>query len=79
MPTSESTPALAVEMRRVISDPAIRTAGFRVPIRSVILGRRFAFSGTQHDLPLRLFRRDCGRWTGLVHETVVLDGSGRGA
>ena len=24
---------------------------------SIILGRRFAFSGTQHDLPLRLFRR----------------------
>ena len=49
----------------MISDPANPYRGFRVPIRSVILGRPFAFSGTQHDLPLRLFRRDCGRWIGL--------------
>jgi hypothetical protein len=45
-----------------------------VPIASEILGRRFAFSGTQYDLPLRLFRRDSGRWVGLVHETVELRG-----
>jgi hypothetical protein len=45
-----------------------------VPIASEILGRRFAFSGTQSDLPLRLFRRDSGRWVGLVHETVELRG-----
>jgi glycosyltransferase involved in cell wall biosynthesis len=70
-----ATPALAGEVRRVISDADSPYRGFRVPIRSVILGRPFAFSGTQHDLPLRLFRRDCGRWTGLVHETVELKGS----
>jgi glycosyltransferase involved in cell wall biosynthesis len=69
-----ATPALAAEVRRVISDPANPCHGFRVPIRSVILGRPFGYSGTQHDLPLRLFRRDCGRWVGLVHETVELDG-----
>ena len=34
-----------------------------MPIRSVILGRPFGFSGTQHDQPLRLFRRDSGRWS----------------
>jgi glycosyltransferase involved in cell wall biosynthesis len=69
-----ATPALEVEVRRVISAPANPWRGFRVPIRSVILGRPFAYSGTQHDLPLRLFRRDCGRWVGLVHETVELNG-----
>jgi hypothetical protein len=69
-----ATPALAGEIRRVIADPANPFRGFRVPIRSVILGRPFAFSGTQHDLPLRLFRRDSGYWVGLVHETVQLDG-----
>src|SRR5262249_30695917 len=41
---------LAEEIRQVISDPANQYRGFRVPIRSVILGRRFAYSGTQHDL-----------------------------
>jgi hypothetical protein len=69
------TPELAAEIRRVISDPDLAHTGFRVPIRSVILGRRFQFSGTQHDLPLRLFRRGHGRWNGTVHETVDLRGS----
>jgi glycosyltransferase involved in cell wall biosynthesis len=69
-----ATPELAAEIRRVIADPATPFRGFRVPIRSVILGRPFAFSGTQFDLPVRLFRRDAGYWTGLVHETVELRG-----
>ena len=69
------TPALAAEIRRVIADPDAPYQGYRVPIRSEILGRRFGFSGTQHDLPLRLFRRDSGRWVGLVHETVELHGA----
>jgi glycosyltransferase involved in cell wall biosynthesis len=68
------TPSLAAEIDRVMADPENPYRGFRVPIRSVILGREFGFSGTQHDHPLRLFRRDSGRWTGLVHETVDLDG-----
>jgi glycosyltransferase involved in cell wall biosynthesis len=70
-----ATPELAAEIRRVTSDPRISHAGFRVPIRSVILGRSFRFSGTQHDRPLRLFRRGSGRWVGAVHETVDLQGS----
>ena len=59
-----ATPALAEEVRRVIGQTTNRERGYRVPIRSVILGRRVGYSGTQHDLPLRLFRRDCGRWSG---------------
>jgi glycosyltransferase involved in cell wall biosynthesis len=70
-----ATPALADEVRRVTSDPGQPHAGYRVPIRSVVLGRPFRFSGTQHDRPLRLFRRDAGRWVGTVHETVELNGS----
>lgn len=70
-----ATPELAAEVRRVTSDPSSRHAGFRVPIRSVILGRPFRFSGTQHDRPLRLFRRGAGRWVGAVHETVDLRGT----
>jgi len=70
-----ATPELASEIRRTISDPAQPHAGYRVPIRSVILGRRFKYSGTQHDRPLRLFRRGHGRWIGTVHETVDLEGT----
>jgi glycosyltransferase involved in cell wall biosynthesis len=70
-----ATPELAAEIRRALNDPANPHAGFRVPIRSVVLGRSFGYSGTQHDIPLRLFRRDRGRWIGTVHETVELKGS----
>ena len=69
-----ATPALAAEIRRVTAEPASPTNGYRVPIRSMILGRPFRYSGTQYDLPLRLFRRGSGRWVGVVHETVALDG-----
>ncbi len=68
------TPELASEIRRTTTDPSLGHVGYRVPIRSVILGRPFSFSGTQHDRPLRLFRREKGRWVGAVHETVELRG-----
>jgi hypothetical protein len=68
-----SCPAQAAEIRERIAAPGM-VAGYRVPIRSTILGRRFRFSGTQHDWPLRLFLRTSGRWVGEVHETVRLDG-----
>ena len=70
-----ATPELAAEIRRVTGDPRNPHNGFRVPIRSVILGRRFHYSGTQNDRPLRLFRRGAGRWVGAVHETVDLQGT----
>jgi glycosyltransferase involved in cell wall biosynthesis len=70
-----ATPALADEIRRTLSNPVSHHAGYRVPIRSIVLGRRFSHSGTQHDRPLRLFRRDLGRWVGSVHETVELRGT----
>ena len=58
------------------SSPIARAAyhGYRVPIRSVILGRPFAFSGTQHDRRSGSSAATAGRWVGLVHETVELDG-----
>ncbi len=69
------TPELAREIRRVVGEPFRPHVGYRVPIRSVVLGRPFRYSGTQFDRPLRLFRRDRGHWTGAVHETVELEGS----
>ncbi len=68
------TPDLAVEIRHRLSDSSNAYVGFRVPIKSEILGRPFGYSGTQQDLPLRLFRRDRGRWTRLVHEIVEITG-----
>ncbi len=70
-----ATPDLADEIHQTLGDPDNTHSGFRIPIRSEILGRPFGYSGTQQDLPMRLFRRGCGSWTGQVHETVRLDGS----
>jgi len=69
------TPGLEAEIGSVLIDPENHHEGFRIPIRSEILGRPFGYSGTQQDLPLRLFRRGRGRWTGQVHETVLLEGA----
>jgi glycosyltransferase involved in cell wall biosynthesis len=68
------TPALAGEIRARLAGRSANEVGFRVPIRSEILGRPFGHSGTQMDLPLRLFRRGRVRWQGRVHETVAIDG-----
>jgi len=68
------TPELKTELLGILDDPAPRFGAYRVPIRSRILGRRFAYSGTQNDLPTRLFRRPAARWTGLVHETLTFEG-----
>lgn len=70
-----ATPRLVDEIHETLRDPNNPHAGFRIPIRSEILGRPFGYSGTQQDLPTRLFRRGRGSWTGQVHETVRLDGS----
>jgi glycosyltransferase involved in cell wall biosynthesis len=66
------TPALVEEIwERIASD---RFAAYRVPIRSSIFGRRMRYSGTQGDRPVRLFRRECARWTGDVHEVLRVAG-----
>jgi len=66
------TARLVAEVRARIARESAN--GYRVPIRSTIFGRRFRFSGTQNDVPLRLMRRDSGRWGGAVHERFAITG-----
>jgi len=66
------TPALAGEIRWRLA--RTRASGFRVPIRSTVLGRPLRRSGTQDDVPVRLVRRGAGRWQGDVHERLHVDG-----
>ncbi|MCE9606263.1 MAG: glycosyltransferase family 2 protein [Planctomycetia bacterium] len=68
-----STERLVAEVRHRIRTEAC--SGYRVPIRSTIFGRRFRFSGTQNDIPLRLMRRGSGRWGGAVHERFAITGA----
>jgi glycosyltransferase involved in cell wall biosynthesis len=65
---------LADEIRKCVTIARPHFHGFWVPIRSRIFGRPFRYSGTRGERKMRLFRRDCGRWKGAVHETVELDG-----
>jgi glycosyltransferase involved in cell wall biosynthesis len=67
------TPRLIAELPHRLA--AQNYSGYRVPIRSTIFGRPFRFSGTQHDLPLRLVRRGAGRWAGAVHERFTTGGA----
>jgi glycosyltransferase involved in cell wall biosynthesis len=66
------TPALAAEIRRRL--PGCRQDAFRLPIRSSVFGRRFRFSGTQDDRPVRLVRRDVAEWIGGVHTGLETPG-----
>jgi len=66
------TPALADEIRWRVA--RTRASGFRVPIRSTILGRPLRRAGTQDDVPLRLVRRSAARWIGDVHERLRVEG-----
>lgn len=67
------SPRFPIEVRRRIGVAGCR--GYRVPIRSTIFGRRFRFSGTQDDAPLRLVAKSAGSWSGAVHERFSADGA----
>lgn len=66
------TRGFAAEVRRHIAHP--QASAWRVPIRSTIFGREFRFSGTQDDRPIRLYDRHRARWSGGVHEQLVVEG-----
>jgi len=66
------TAALVGEIRWRLAHP--RASGFRVPIRSTVLGRPLRRCGTQDDVPVRLARRGAAHWRDEVHERLHVDG-----
>jgi Glycosyl transferase family 2 len=66
---------LAGEIRQSVSTAPEHHSGYWVPIRSRIFGRPFRYCGTRGERKMRIFRRECGRWQGAVHETVKLTGA----
>jgi glycosyltransferase involved in cell wall biosynthesis len=69
------SPELASSIRAAV-DGTPSHAGFRLPRRSTLLGRPVRFGDWMRDRPLRLFRRDAGRFSDhAVHERLVLQGS----
>jgi glycosyltransferase involved in cell wall biosynthesis len=67
-------PDLAEEIRQVLAsaDPA---EGYAIPRRSRFCGKVVRHCGWSPDYVVRLFRRDCGRFSeAKVHERVLIDG-----
>ncbi len=52
-----------------------RHQAYRVRIKSEIFGRRFRYSGTQDDKPIRMVHRRHVTYSGAVHERALVQGS----
>jgi glycosyltransferase involved in cell wall biosynthesis len=69
------TPELARAIERAVAQPGAHAA-FRLQRRSTLLGHPVRFGDWMRDRPLRLFRRDAGRYTAdPVHERLQVQGA----
>ncbi len=68
------SPALCQEIHQAICSP--HYVGYQIPRLSTYCGREMRHGGWWPDPVLRLFRRDCARFSSdLVHERVVVTGA----
>jgi len=68
------TQELANEIRqKAISENPI--SGYRIKRQNYFLGKPLKFAGQGRDCPLRLFRKAKGKFFGMIHETVSVEGS----
>ncbi len=67
------TPELKQEILQALQSSDIN--GFEIPRLSNYCGRQMRHGGWYPDYVLRLFRRDCGRFTeAVVHERIIVEG-----
>lgn len=62
------------EIQKAIGGLFAPPAAYRMPRHNLIFGRRFRFGGNGSDAPVRLFQKERARFSGLVHETLLVDG-----
>ena len=68
------SPELAAEIPAALSREDV--AGYRIPFRTIFLGKRLRFGQALGEKHLRLFRRERGRFEPKsVHEGVTVEGS----
>lgn len=72
-PDEEVSEALAAEILRFVADPG-PYVGMSFVRRERIFGKWIEGGGWGTQRKLRLYRRGAGRWTGRVHEKMVVDG-----
>lgn len=67
------TPELRAEIEQAMQSE--RYKGYEIPRLSSYCGRQMRHGGWWPDYVLRLFRRDCGRFTdAAVHESIIVEG-----
>lgn len=66
--------ALASAICKTISSNP-QASGYKVHRKNYFLGKPLQFGGQGKEYLLRVFRRDKGKFSGLVHEQVIVDGT----
>lgn len=67
------TSELANEIRQKVTSES-PVCGYRIKRRNYFLRKPLKFAGQGNDYPLRLFRKAKGKFVGIIHETVSVDG-----
>ena len=68
------SPQLALEIQTVLSSQSVHSA-FRFHRQNRFLGKRLRFGRQGNEWITRLFRKEKGRFLGVVHEIVQINGS----
>ena len=68
----EILPALAEEIKEAVKND--RYVGYLIPRKNFILEKEIKHSRWSPDSHVWLWKKNCGKWTGDVHEEVVVSG-----
>lgn len=70
------TPELAREIKSKTQNPKPKIIAYSIPRKNIIFGKFIKYSRWQPELDRQvwLWRKNKGRWEGLVHESVVVEG-----
>lgn len=67
---------LAEDIKTVINNSAIECVAYSMPRKNIILGKFIRFTRWQPELDrhIWLYKKDCGKWQGEVHEEFIPNG-----
>ncbi|MBU1031366.1 glycosyltransferase family 2 protein [Patescibacteria group bacterium] len=68
----EIAPALTEEIKQAVKSD--KFSGYLIPRKNIILGKLIKYSRWSPDLHVWLWKKNCGRWIGDVHEEVIVTG-----